>query len=128
MQGVTLNKRGNVTNRHGQIEHLDTLVRFQMLAALRKQASIRIVHYTIEGDPIYYDLFSKKDRIEMRYDTSKDTFGNRGVTTYSCENLSRDETEIPKLSHHKDNYKSPFVGGVMTVHRRSGDRRFFMFL
>lgn len=90
---LTLNKEGNVSNIHGRVEHLNVLDLFHRKAAERKHASIRILHYTIEGDPIYYDLYSKADGIDMHYDTTEDQYGAQKVYKYSCDMMSREETD-----------------------------------
>ena len=50
----------------------------------RKSDFIRIVEYTIEGDPIITDLeYKKDDGYILTYDNTRDTFGaNTKVTTY----------------------------------------------
>ncbi|BBH20662.1 hypothetical protein Back11_20070 [Paenibacillus baekrokdamisoli] len=90
---LTLNKQGNVIARHNQIENLQTLDRFQNLTVDRKPATIRIVHYTIEGDPIYYDLTSNTDHITFINDNSEDAFGSPNIQTSTCDQLSRTETK-----------------------------------
>jgi hypothetical protein len=58
-----------------------------------KAGTQRVVHYTIEGDPIFNDLKYTDQGIEMRHDNSEDTFGSPQVTTYTCQNLVRNETD-----------------------------------
>lgn len=54
----------------------------------------RIIHYTDEGDPIYYDLmFESEGGIKLRYDNTKDSFGSPRVDTYSCKELQMEETD-----------------------------------
>lgn len=54
---------------------------------------MRVVHYTIEGDPIFYHLLHSNDRIELRYDTTQDNFGTPTVKTYLCDTLQKEETD-----------------------------------
>jgi hypothetical protein len=53
----------------------------------------RIVHYTIEGDPVFHELNHIGDRIELRYDNTWDREGNQQVTTRMCSELKRVETD-----------------------------------
>jgi hypothetical protein len=57
-----------------------------------ENTSIRISHYTIEGDPIYHNIKYLSDKFELQYDTTHDKFGVGKVTTYSCGNFEKTET------------------------------------
>jgi hypothetical protein len=86
--------RSEVVNIHGSVSHLDRMDAFVEKASRGENASVRVTQYTIEGDPIYFDLTAKEGRIDAGYDTSKDKFGGSGpkVTTYSCARIERTET------------------------------------
>lgn len=92
-QSTNSNKIGDVIDIHGNVEHLDRMDEFVQKASNYEEASIRVVHYTIEGDPIYHDLFVKEQNIELKYDTREDKFGSGRVTTYTCDKLERIETD-----------------------------------
>ncbi|VTR20160.1 Uncharacterised protein [Actinobacillus pleuropneumoniae] len=53
----------------------------------------RVVHYTIEGDPVFHELKHIGDRIELRYDNRWDREGNQQVTTRMCSELKLVETD-----------------------------------
>lgn len=53
----------------------------------------RIVHYTIEGDPIFYVLKHQGNQIQMKYDTTADEYGTPEVYKYTCDKLLRNETD-----------------------------------
>ncbi|HBS44028.1 MAG TPA: hypothetical protein DEA91_05345 [Paenibacillus sp.] len=87
---TTINEQEDVINSHGMIvknlKKLDAFIQ-------NKAGTQRVVHYTIEGDPIFNDLKYTDQGIEMRLDNSEDTFGSPQVTTYTCQNLVRNETD-----------------------------------
>lgn len=87
---TTINEQEDVINSHGMIvknlEKLDSFIH-------NKTGTQRVVHYTIEGDPIFNDLKYTDQGIEMRNDNSEDTFGSPQVTKYTCKNLGRNETD-----------------------------------
>ncbi|MFC5702165.1 DUF4362 domain-containing protein [Cohnella faecalis] len=81
-----------VIDKHGSIENLGALDTFVQKASNDEPSSVRIVQYTIEGDPIYHDLTVSDQKITLRYDTTEDKFGSGKITTYECEELARTET------------------------------------
>jgi hypothetical protein len=85
-----INDQKDVINSHGIMvknrEKLDEFIN-------DNKGTQRIVHYTTEGDPIYNDLTYKDNKVQMRYDTSKDKFGSPQVINYTCGKLERNETD-----------------------------------
>lgn len=81
----------DVIAMHNQVSNWEKLDSF----AQQKKGTLRIVHYTIEGDPIFYDLKSGEgDRaFQLRYDTTKDKFGSPHVSVTGCKGLQKEETE-----------------------------------
>ncbi|MCA0758199.1 DUF4362 domain-containing protein [Paenibacillus sp. N4] len=79
----------DVIDMHGRITNLEKLDAF----FAGETDNQRLVRYTIEGDPIFYELTRKQDSVEVRYDTSQDKFGSPSVKTYGCESLGKKETE-----------------------------------
>lgn len=86
---TTIDKNKDVINSHGNVENLDKLDAF----IEDKKGSQRVVHYTIEGDPIFNDLTYTDSGIVMRYDNSEDNFGSPQVIKYACQDLVRNETD-----------------------------------
>lgn len=82
-------KGADVIDMHGMVENRGQLDAF----AGQTEGKQRLVRYTIEGDPIDYDLTHKEGRVELRVDTTKDKFGQGDVRTYSCDKLNREETD-----------------------------------
>jgi len=87
---TTINEQEDVINSHGMIvknlKKLDAFIQ-------NKKGTQRVVHYTIEGDPIFNDLKYTDQGIEMRHDNSEDTFGSPQITIYTCQILVRNETD-----------------------------------
>jgi hypothetical protein len=88
-----INDEADVIDIHGNVEHLDAMDKFVKKALNHKDATLRIVHYTVEGDPIYDHLTVNNQLIEHTYDTTEDSFGSGQVTSYTCEQLVRTETD-----------------------------------
>lgn len=76
-----------ISSNGGVISNLDKLDSFME----RGSGSQRVVHYTIEGDPVFTELRYEGGRLELSYDTTEDAFGSREVKTYSCNELVRTE-------------------------------------
>jgi hypothetical protein len=87
--------KGEVIDSHGNVKSLEHMDAFLSQIKKNETSSLRVTHYTIEGDPIYNDLSYSNHKLELRYDTSKDKFsgGAERVKTYSCESLERNETD-----------------------------------
>lgn len=77
----------DVVNRHGSIEGLDRMIGFYDNVKNGVHSDLRIVHYTIEGDPIVTDLSYVGEFIEVKYDTTRDKFGSGAITVINCGNL-----------------------------------------
>lgn len=81
-----------VVDIHGQVENIGRLDTFVANVQSKTMDEIRLTRYTIEGDPIYYDLLFDGAELTLTIDTSEDKFGKPSVTTYKCGNLSKLET------------------------------------
>lgn len=57
-----------------------------------EEYSIRVVTYTVEGDPILLDLTYDGERIEATSDSIRDAFGSGSVQTTTCESIVINET------------------------------------
>ncbi|WP_062109009.1 DUF4362 domain-containing protein [Bacillus niameyensis] len=74
----------DVVNTHGSIEGIENMEAYYEKVQNDDAAEIRIVHYTIEGDPIITDLAYKDGVVDIKYDTSKDKFGSGEIFTTRC--------------------------------------------
>ncbi len=77
----------DVVNTHGGVEGVEKMQVFYENTQKGIAADLRIVHYTIEGDPMVTDLSYNGDTIEVKHDTTRDTFGSGQVTTNTCGNM-----------------------------------------
>lgn len=80
-------KNVDVLNTHGSIEGLERMSRFYDDVQNGVPSNLRVVHYTIEGDPIVTDLKYDGEFLEVKYDTTRDKFGSGGITINQCGNL-----------------------------------------
>ncbi|MBU9711576.1 DUF4362 domain-containing protein [Evansella tamaricis] len=80
-------KNVDVLNTHGSIEGLERMVRFYGNVKGEVPSDLRVVHYTIEGDPIVTDLSYNGEMIEVKNDTTRDNFGSGSITTNNCGKL-----------------------------------------
>ncbi|MVQ36471.1 DUF4362 domain-containing protein [Paenibacillus sp. MAH-34] len=88
----TLKNNADVIDIHGSVSNLFKMDDFVKKVNEKENVSIRISHYTIEGDPIYQNIKYSDGKFELQYDTTQDKFGAGKVTTYSCENFEKTET------------------------------------
>jgi hypothetical protein len=82
----------DVINIHGNVKNRYKMDDFLKKVNQNQNASIRISHYTIEGDPIYNNIKFEGGKFELQYDTTQDQFGAKKVITYSCETFDKNET------------------------------------
>ncbi|KRF34537.1 DUF4362 domain-containing protein [Paenibacillus sp. Soil787] len=90
--GTVIKSNADVVDIHGNVSNLYKLDDFVKKVKAMEKGSIRISHYTIEGDPIYHNIKYQGGKFEVQYDTTQDKFGAGKVTTYSCENFDKSET------------------------------------
>ncbi|MCG7345194.1 DUF4362 domain-containing protein [Sporosarcina sp. ACRSL] len=77
----------DVVNTHGSIKGLESMQNFYDNLQNGISSDLRIVHYTIEGDPIVTDLKYKEDTVKVTYDSTRDKFGNGEIKTFTCTDL-----------------------------------------
>jgi Domain of unknown function (DUF4362) len=77
----------DVVNRHGEIKNLDQFEAFFENVQNGKKDRIRIVRYTIEGDPILHDLEYDGDVIHSFEDSRRDTYGPGELTKMQCKKI-----------------------------------------
>lgn len=83
----------DVIDMHGDITNLDKLLTFSENVNRGKQDKIRIVSYTIEGDPILHDLEYDGNVINLTIDSRRDKYGSGSVETTICKSIEIEETE-----------------------------------
>jgi hypothetical protein len=77
----------DVLNTHGGIEGIEKMQRFYEDMKSGVPSDLRIVFYTIEGDPIVKDLNYNGKSLEVKYDTTRDAYGSGGIHTINCGKL-----------------------------------------
>lgn len=85
-----IDKTDDVVAIHNSVSNWEKLDSFTKL----KPGTQRIVHYTIEGDPIFYDLKYSDSGFQLRYDTTKDKFGSPLVKVYDCKGFEKSESDV----------------------------------
>ena len=85
-------KNVDVLNTHGSIEGLERMQSFYDNLKNGIPSNLRIVHYTIEGDPIVTDLTYNGESLEVKDDTTRDAFGSGEIRTNSCSNMIEEVT------------------------------------
>ncbi|QTD41906.1 DUF4362 domain-containing protein [Sporosarcina sp. Te-1] len=77
----------DVINHHRGIEGLEKMERFYSDFQNGKTSDLRIVHYTLEGDPIVTDLAYDGKKLQVTFDSSRDAFGSGEIHTIACNGL-----------------------------------------
>jgi len=90
---------GDIVNVHGNLHHGDRWSLFLSNIDVGIPDQVRITEYTIEGDPIFYELvYDGAEVITYTYDNSMDAFGNdqkRPSTMCRAVKLEPEEGELP---------------------------------
>lgn len=88
----------DIVNTHGRIEGVERMHAFYENVLNKVSSEIRIVHYTIEGDPIVTDVKYDEKGIELIHDSTRDAYGSGEITTFKCGNLVQ-EQNITNMSY-----------------------------
>ncbi len=94
----------DIVNRDMEITNLERFNEFFENVQKGSKDNIRIVTYTIEGDPMLHDLDFDGDTIHSVRDTRRDKFGNGEITEMTCKKIdySTNQTmadNVYKLTH-----------------------------
>ncbi|CAG9607205.1 DUF4362 domain-containing protein [Pseudoneobacillus rhizosphaerae] len=82
-----------IVNMHGNVKNLNRLDFFVENVTAKKSDEVKITHYTIEGDPIYDTVTFDGKQLKITNDNSEDKFGSGEIFTYTCKNLTKNESE-----------------------------------
>ena len=69
-------KNGDVVNIFDKLMNIEKWDNFISNVNKKVSDQVRITQYTIEGDPIFYELVYDGDNIKFTYDNSLDSFGH----------------------------------------------------
>jgi hypothetical protein len=81
----------DVVDEHGGISGLDKMENYFQQVGKKEKGDLRVVSYTIEGDPILTDLAYDGKQIEVKHDSTRDQYGSGGVDTFQCGKLKQEE-------------------------------------
>jgi PBP1b-binding outer membrane lipoprotein LpoB len=82
-------ENGDIVNIHGNISNLDKFGNFIKNVESGSKDKIRITMYTVEGDPIFYNLNYDGNQIQYTFDNSLDGFrgSENGISSASCSGI-----------------------------------------
>ncbi|MCR8842342.1 DUF4362 domain-containing protein [Paenibacillus sp. SC116] len=87
-------QNGDVVNVHGQLSNMDKWHQFLKNIEANKADKVRITQYTIEGDPIFYELIYNGESIHYTFDNSMDAYGsNQGRPSTTCKGMGTKKNE-----------------------------------
>lgn len=86
-------KRGDVVSLNDGVYNLDIFKDFLKSVSNHNKSSVRITHFTIEGDPIYIDLEFDGEKFKYRKDqlNDKNIGDNSEVNNDSCKDMEKKE-------------------------------------
>lgn len=82
----------DVVDMHGEIENEERFKEFLNNVGKGQKDSIRVVKYTVEGDPILYDFGYDGEVIKSTTDTRRDKFGEGSINNTTCTSIEVVET------------------------------------
>ncbi|WHY66813.1 DUF4362 domain-containing protein [Neobacillus sp. SuZ13] len=86
-------KNGDIVNAHGKISNLEKFNLFIEHVNKGVKDKVRITSYTIEGDPIFYNLDYNGKEIKYTYDASQDSYGASGKQSATCSDIVSSNNE-----------------------------------
>lgn len=82
-----------VIETHGNINNIDRFTEFVQHVESEQKDEIKLIRYTIEGDPIFYYLEYDGKTIRATIDTTMDKFGSGRITIMKCASMQAVETD-----------------------------------
>ncbi|WP_233569490.1 DUF4362 domain-containing protein [Planomicrobium sp. Y74] len=86
---------GDVVDIFGEITNLDKFEEFIENFEAGIEDEIRITLYTVEGDPVFYNLNFDGNKINYTYDDSQDGYAgaDKGAQSTSCSEITSENTD-----------------------------------
>ena len=81
----------DIVDKHGEVANFERMEEFLSNIEWQSEDHIRIVHYTVEGDPIIQEVDFDGVIFTYVYDNTHDKFGSPEVTTSTCTELKTKE-------------------------------------
>lgn len=115
-----------VIDRHGQVENLERLNIFVEKVQSGSNDKIKLIRYTIEGDPIYHNLDFDGTSLTLTYDNTEDKFGQGEVTTYTCKNMTKYESNT-ETKYMLQGCPNPNMGEILHISHDVEKEDYFAF-
>lgn len=96
--GYTPSKK-DIVEKHGELKNFKRLDEFVENIRRTHEDGVRVVRYTIEGDPIIFDLIYNGKNIKLTSDTTRDEYGEGDINTTTCKSFQKAETEV-NIKYH----------------------------
>jgi hypothetical protein len=107
----------DVVNRYVEVENIKRLQQFYDNVKNGKKDTIRVVNYTIEGDPLLHDLEYDGEVIKSTFDTRRDKFGEGSISYGTCTSIVIAET-TEKKEYLLDGCGDYSYLDILTIHNR----------
>lgn len=95
----------DIVTRLGRVSNGNRFTSFLKHVQKAEFDEIRLVHYTIEGDPILHDLIYNGDEIHSTLDTRRDKFGVGEITSTICKSIVDTNSEYVLTGCNDPNHK-----------------------
>lgn len=118
--------KNEAVETHGRLENFQRLDQFVDNVQNQKKDKVRLTRYTIEGDPIYYDLGYDGTNLTSTYDTTKDKYGQGEITTSDCEGIEKQESET-ETKYILLGCQEPYMEDFITVSHDVDQEDYFAF-
>lgn len=102
-------ENAEVINTHGSIKGLEKMELFYQNTVNHLDSKLRVVHYTIEGDPIITNLSYDGEIITVQHDSTRDQYGSGSISTFSCNKFYK-EVNPTNLSYGVSECKGNELG------------------
>jgi hypothetical protein len=123
--GINIKPTNNeVVDIHGQLENIERLDLFIKNVHAEKKDNVRLTRYTIEGDPIFYDLTFEGSKLTVKIDTTEDKFGQSDVESYLCKSIQKQES-ITETKYILED--CPDIGELLTITHDIDKEDYFAF-
>jgi len=114
-----LRQEGYIVDQHGQVSNLKKMEKFFADYQNERPSSIKLVRYTIEGDPIFYTLKYNGRNITVIENATHDKFaGTKTITSNTCYGFVRqvkEESTVYMLKNCKENSANSGIIEILTV-------------
>ncbi|MCM3611043.1 DUF4362 domain-containing protein [Planococcus sp. MERTA32b] len=89
-------ENGDVVDIFGEITNLDKFREFTKNFDAGVTDEIRITFYTVEGDPVFYNLNYDGNKIHYTYDDSQDGYASsdKGTQSTTCTEMTSKNTDL----------------------------------